>query len=242
MAKIERKNLKIFAENAASTDIGQFGSALAGKKLETGDVEQIQALDAWRDGWQAAAISNNRYPALQERNGVDKVFSYFLSYLLQAGIPEYDNGTTYYIGSFARQPNTANIYISLTDDNLGNLLTSVENWKLLTIVDVDLSNVTTGGIERAVGWGIPDYSAGVSLTTGTFTALNDGCIIATMSSLNNKYKIQLTDSEGEVLIAGKTVGVYADDNSGTLLVKKGQTYYVTNTGAKITYYPMLGEE
>lgn len=111
-------------------------------------------------------------------------------------------------------------------------------------VDLNFNNMNPGQTAKdtIVGWGIPDYSAGVSLTTGTFTALNDGCIVATLSSLNNNYKIQLTDSEGEVLIAGKTVGAYADDNSGTLLVKKGQTYYVTNIGAKITYYPMSGEE
>ena len=151
MAKLPRVTNKLFAENAATDDIGQFGSANAGTKLNTSDVTTIQALQAWKEGWKPAVVGENRYPAIQERNGVDKVFSYQIDYMLQQGIAEYDAGTTYYKGSIIKSLDTNNkpvLYNSLVDDNVGNPLSDNTKWEIYIkddAVNRNLSNLTDEG-------------------------------------------------------------------------------------------------
>lgn len=118
MAKLPRVHQKIFAENAVAKEIGQFGSAVAGAKKETGDIAEIQALEAWEKGWSEATVSKNRYPAMQERNGIDKVITQQLAYMFQEGIPEWDAGTTYYLNSFCQVGGV--IYKSMQDENINH--------------------------------------------------------------------------------------------------------------------------
>ena len=145
MAKLQRVTNKIFANNAQANEIGQFGSAIEGTKLETGDVATIQALQSWLAGWSEAAVSGNRYPALQEMNGVLKVMSYQTATVFQEGIPTFDSGTEYYKGSIVKKDGTFEIYGSLTDDNIGKQLNDETNWLLLC----DLSKLKElgGGLE-----------------------------------------------------------------------------------------------
>lgn len=135
MAKLTRVPAKVFAASAAADEIGQFGSAVAGSKLETADVATIQGLSAWLAGWSEALVSGNRYPALQEMNGLLKVLSYQGAYALQEGIAEYDSATTYFIGSIVKKTGTFEIYGSLTDTNVGNALADGTKWQLLCILD-----------------------------------------------------------------------------------------------------------
>jgi len=145
MAKLTRVPAKVFAASAVSTEIGQFGSAVAGSKLETADVATIQGLSAWLDGWSEALVSSNRYPALQEMNGLLKVLSYQGAYALQEGIAEYDSATTYYIGSIVKKTGTFELYGSLTNDNVGNALTIDTEWKFLVDLNV-LSNTLSNAL------------------------------------------------------------------------------------------------
>jgi len=142
MAKLTRVPAKVFADSAAADEIGQFGSAVAGSKLETADVATIQGLSAWLDGWSEALVSGNRYPALQEMNGLLKVLSYQGAYALQEGVSEYDSATTYYIGSIVKKTGTFELYGSLTDDNAGNALTVGTEWQYLC----DLASISGGGV------------------------------------------------------------------------------------------------
>lgn len=119
MPKLPRVTAKVFASNAAVDDIGQYGSALTGTKVNTGDIATIQALPAYEEGWRAAVISNRNYPTLQEMNGLQKTFSQQIAYTLQTGIPEWDENTTYYANTSFCQVDGV-VYQSLTDDNLGN--------------------------------------------------------------------------------------------------------------------------
>lgn len=135
MAKLPRVTAKVFASNAEEGDIGQFGSALTGSKVQTGDISQIQALPAYETGWRAAVVSDRNYPTLQEMNGLQKTFSQQIAYNLQEGIAEYDANTTYYLGSIVKALNSENqpvLYYSTIDENLGNALDS-ENWAILSI-------------------------------------------------------------------------------------------------------------
>lgn len=131
MARLARKNIKVFALNANVNDVGQFGSALETTKYNTKDVEQIQALESWDNGWVAAALSNNRYPSLQERNGVDYVITYQQAYLMQQGLPEWHNQTEYCKGSIVKQVVGDDIYFyrSIADNNIGHALSDTNYWQ-----------------------------------------------------------------------------------------------------------------
>jgi hypothetical protein len=129
MTTLARKTQKLFAATAA--DVGQFGSAQAGTDVITTDPAVIQALAAWGAGWLSAVLGANKFPALEEMNGIQYVNTYQLVYLLQEGIPEYDAGTTYSQYGICKAPGTFNIYGSLVANNLGNALTNPTYWQLL---------------------------------------------------------------------------------------------------------------
>src|SRR5574344_1846644 len=150
MAKLDRVTAKVFAASAAADEIGQFGSAVAGSKLETSDVATIQGLSAWLSGWSEALVSGNRYPALQEMNGLLKVLSYQGAYALQEGIPEYDAATTYYIGSVVKKTGTFELYGSLTNDNVGNALTADTDWQFLINLS-NIANIIQLGVSSTLG-------------------------------------------------------------------------------------------
>ncbi len=128
MPKLPRVTAKIFASNAATDDIGQYGSALTGTKVLTNDIETIQALPAYEEGWRGAVISNRNYPTLQEMNGLQKTFSQQIAYTLETGIPEWDSNTTYYANTSFCQVDGV-VYQSLTNENIGNNpTTDATNW------------------------------------------------------------------------------------------------------------------
>ena len=109
MTRLKRITNKIFGNTASTTgssdtgpEIGQFGSAKAGTYNATADVETIQALPAYEQGWIGAVIPDQQYPTLPEMTGVNKVLSYQTGYLMQEGIPEWDSGTTYYKNSIVK--------------------------------------------------------------------------------------------------------------------------------------------
>ena len=147
-SNLPRVTQKIFAENT-ETNIGQFGSAKNGSPFRTGDIQQIQALTAWGEGWDAAVISDRNYPPLEEMTGVQKVFSQQIAYILQKGMPEWDSGTTYFQNDMCRVGSM--FYYSKTDNNTGNNPeTDTTNWGRWnpaegTYANIDLSNLSSEG-------------------------------------------------------------------------------------------------
>lgn len=118
MAKISRQPLRLFGGAGNPNNFEQFGSTTAGSTLRTKDIPTIQLLDAWSNGWQDAVIESNKAPFLEDMNAIMYVFGYELAYVLQAGIPEWDPDTTYYVGSYVTYQ--ARIFSSNQDDNIGN--------------------------------------------------------------------------------------------------------------------------
>lgn len=139
MAKILRKNQKIFGKNALSTQIGVFGSLAAGSPTTTTDPETIQSLSNYLGGWFNGVVGSNS-PAIEDMNALHYLYAYQLAYLFQAGVPEYDANTTYYIGSVVNYNNVQ--YQSLTDNNLGNTPAIGVNWQYAT--DSTYSKATAG--------------------------------------------------------------------------------------------------
>lgn len=148
MPEITRKTQKIFASNAVNN--GQFGSAQLGTKVLSNDIDTIQALSAWLNGWNDATISGQKLPTLEEMQGIQYVVTTQLAYLFEKGIPEYDSGTEYYQNSIVRKTGTYELYGSKTDNNAGNALPSQADntdWQyLLDLADASsASNFIWGG-------------------------------------------------------------------------------------------------
>jgi hypothetical protein len=154
MARVARATCLQFAGSAASTDIEQFGSKQqVGTPTYTTSPSVIQGLAAWSDGWSAAIVTANKAPYKQDVNAVDYLFSNFLCYLFQQGIPEWDSGTTYYASPNPSivQYNAGQLYESLQDANVGNAPpagASNAYWQLIT-PGVQAQGVVTGS--RALG-------------------------------------------------------------------------------------------
>lgn len=129
MARLTRKNIKVFAENA--TNNGVFGSLQANNPVTTTDVEAIQSLSAWGEGWDEATVTGEKLPPLEEFQGVQYVTTYQQAYIMQEGLPEWAASVTYYKGSLVKEVTSTGfrIYNSLTDNNTGNLLSDTSNWK-----------------------------------------------------------------------------------------------------------------
>lgn len=129
MPKITRYVQNLFGNLVgAAGNFGKFGSLAAGTPTFTKDPKEIQSLPAWNLGWNAATVGN-KSPALQDRNALDFLIFYQLTYLLQQGIPEWNADTTYFQNQFVAS--AGSIYISKTNDNLNNAVSDTNNWNPL---------------------------------------------------------------------------------------------------------------
>ena len=174
MAKLPRVTTKIFASNAAANDIGQYGSALAGNKLATGDIAQIQALPAFLTGWRAAVLSTRNYPTLQEMNGLQKVFSQQIAYLFEHGVAEYDAASVYYAGDIIKVVTNGvpALKYSVIDNNLGNSVDNTSYWADLP-ANVPIASVNTPGIVQPDGQTITITDGIISANAGANTDLSN---------------------------------------------------------------------
>lgn len=150
MARIPRKNQKIFAMSA--TNNGVFGSAQAGTKVLSNDIEVLQGLAAYLNGWNDATIDSRRFPTLEEMQALDYINTTQLAYIFQEGIPEFNIDTTYYQHSIVKKAGTYELYGSIVDDNVGNALpsgVSDANWQFLQ--DISSPPVVENATETVAG-------------------------------------------------------------------------------------------
>lgn len=129
MARLTRKNLKIFASGASNNGI--FGSLQANNPVTTTDIEQIQSLPAWEAGWNLATETSEMLPPLEEAQAVDYVETYQTAYILQEGVPEWHSSCEYHTGSWVKSNASGEwkLYQSLADNNTGNLVTDTSKWQ-----------------------------------------------------------------------------------------------------------------
>lgn len=119
LPNLERKDLKLFANDAAAQDnIAVFGSLASANPQFSKDIEAIQNLPAFLQGW-AGAITGDASPALEDFNALFYVLFYQMSYLFQKGVAQWKATTDYYKGSFTTDGNGA-LYASIVDNNVGN--------------------------------------------------------------------------------------------------------------------------
>lgn len=151
MANLTRKQQKVFAESAVNN--GQFGSLQLGTKILTSDTDIIQALAAYDNGWDDATLSSEELPAIEEMQGLQFLFSRQIAYLLNKGIPEWEVNTEYFIGDIQREVGGTNLYRSITDNNIGNVVTDVVNWELIGDL-ADLSEIAPAASQGEVDAGV----------------------------------------------------------------------------------------
>lgn len=136
MTRIAPVAQPIFGSNSSNN--GQFGSAVLGTKITSLDPSVIMELPAWETGWSAATVTGQKLPTLEEMQGTMYVATYQIAYLLQEGVPEYNEDTTYFENSIVKETGTYVLYGSLIDDNIGEDLDDPTKWQ--TLVDLDFSN------------------------------------------------------------------------------------------------------
>ncbi|MGM9544496.1 MAG: hypothetical protein ACI3T9_05880 [Romboutsia timonensis] len=253
MAKLERKNFKVFGENAPLDEIGQFGSAKATTKKNTKDIEEIQELDAWSDGWGGAVISNKNYPPMEEMTGAMNVMSYQTAYTLQEGIPEWNKDTTYYKGSIVKnlEGEDVKLYQSISNDNLNNPLSNTDNWSEISfgtgleVCDIGMALYVdeTKGLRRYLNGQVVDINANtqafldrlkqIQATNPDYFATEENWQAEALLNIDGcVYKFVLNYADDGVTIISVRLPKYPDYvevDAGNVAVKgNGMTLGLTN--------------
>ena len=131
MTKLAKAAQVVFGSTVAGatgqTGIAQFGSFAAGSPTYSNDPATIQGLTGYRQGWAGATV-NNGVPLIEDENALFYLVTRQLAYLMQAGVAEWDAGTTYYIGSIVNDA-LGNFYRSLTDGNINHAVSDTTNWQ-----------------------------------------------------------------------------------------------------------------
>jgi len=202
MVNIARKTQKIFASLASNT--GVFGSAADNTKILSNDLDVLQSKPAFLQGWIDAVLGTKKFPALEEFQAMDVITTQQIAYILQKGIPEYDAGTTYYVSCVVRQPNTYQLYGSLSDDNTGHPLSDAVNWKPLISLDfvVAPATETVAGIAEIAT--AAEAKAGVDDTRFITPAKLKALLPPT--GVVYAYALGTTAPDGHVMVGGRTIG------------------------------------
>lgn len=127
MAEIPRKAQKLFGSGlSVPGNVGVWGSTKAGTPVYSGDLATIQS-SAWLQGFNGEIVGN-RSPVMEEMNGAFFLFAQQLAYILQSGVPQWDNTTVYFTNNFVRVGIV--LYVSQTNNNTGNdPTTDTNNWQ-----------------------------------------------------------------------------------------------------------------
>ncbi len=212
MAALDRKFLKQFAEQGAAQFFHKFGGFQSGDNSETKDVEELQSLSAFTQGWQNACENGMKLPALEEMNALFYVFGYFLKYLMQTGIPEWNAQEEYKAGAVVKYNKT--IYTAQVD-NLNVVPGSNGNWDAPFSVNYNLQarmlsikdNTDTTGLQL-------DYSI-VGLIRNS-SLINARWLDVINTANANKPAPNTLLKEGDIGIAYQT-GVFLEVKTGDLL-------------------------
>ena len=211
MAKLDRVHQKIFASTAPSSDIGVIGSLHEGNPTEAASVQDIQSLAAFEAGIRSIVIGENS-PIIEEDNALYKLITYQLAYLLQNGVPDWSDSTTYYEDQFCK--NNGIIYRSKEDSNTGNDVSNTLFWEECVLApskmqdqiiparkvskNIFLQNILTGG---GFPQGPISYGVDVPLYWGGTTTFGIMGRLGQFSGFTVKYS--KTVAQGEITLLVK---------------------------------------
>lgn len=214
MSKITRKFMKIFGQNAGAEQIEEFGSLAAGSPVYTSDPEAIQSLSNYLSGWFAGVVGSNA-PAIEDLNALCFLYAYQLSYLMQAGVAEWNTATIYYTGSLVSS--AGQIYVSLTDTNVANAVTDSAFWKLFSasIKQIVLPSAQGTPSIFVAPPGVKSVNVRVVKSIPTIVA----------NSVNSQTLMSLR-SDGQMVVWGNNTGGLLGD--GTLIGKSSPVLVAQN--------------
>ena len=134
MAKLPNKKMRVFGEAGETTDFAQFGSLAANNIAYTKDPELAQSLPNYLNGWRSAVIGQNA-PTIEDMNALFHMITYQIAYLKQQGVAEWDEQTTYHIGSLVSLRGI--LYYSIVNNNLNDdpLRSDSDAWEPLSFRD-----------------------------------------------------------------------------------------------------------
>jgi len=149
MAALTRVTQKQFGVDGTSGYFGQFGSKAAGSPTNTKDPATIQSLAAFTNGLQSAILAGN-IPCLEDMNSLFLLSFRQLAYIFEQGVAEYDAGTEYNTGAYAKASGV--LYVSIADANTGNApASSPTKWTAYS----DLYGTPTGTVQAYAGSASP---------------------------------------------------------------------------------------
>lgn len=212
LPNLERKDLKLFANDAAAQDnIAVFGSLASANPQFSKDIEAIQNLPAFLQGW-AGAITGDASPALEDFNALFYVLFYQMAYLFQKGVAQWKATTDYYKGSFTTDGNGA-LYASIVDNNVGNDPATDDgtHWNEFPTPQEVASKVSKSGDTMTGALNVPTPSESENSTVVPTTAW---------------VKKFLNDKLGKVYFSQSSL---AKDNAGALPLFTGETITSANT-------------
>lgn len=223
MARITRKNQKVFAGNANADQIAVFGSMKTGTPVYSSDLDSLQSAD-YSEGW-ADAILNDKAPYLEEMNGVQYGLSSQIAYILQQGMAiEYNAATTYYKGSVVAVINNGIVtyYKSIADDNQGYPVTNTSKWQLDSISKIETYYTNlTNAINQCVKLTGAQTVAGNKTFTGTTslkkTSISDTLTVSGGATFTGTTKVPNSVTAGTALALAERGTNYIKFGDGTIL-------------------------
>lgn len=210
MPRLTRVNQKVFASQA--TNNGVFGSLQANNPQTSNDVAVLQSLPAFLTGWDDAIEQGDKLPPLEEFQGIQYAISYQQAYMLQEGIAEWNEDTTYYKGSFCKtiSGSSFKLYCSLLDNNLNKVTTNTTYWKkVMDSDDLYTLQSTTNAL-------IPTLLSTLYPVGAIYIGTQETCPLATLMSGTTWEKI-----EGRYLLASGTLNGTSEEYSATNTVSAG---------------------
>lgn len=222
MAKLPRVLAKVFGSGAGGAEIGVFGSFAAGSPATTTSPLTAQSLSNWLSGWYSAVVGDNS-PAIEDLNSVAFVMGYQIAYLMQAGIPEYDSTTPYYINSLCMDG--GRLFKSLTDGNTGNPTTDTTNWSLFVtgrnVVSKVFGDSPFSGLTGEV---IAYDCSGGNSQVNLPTAVGKSGEVITVKKTDSSVNLITIDGNASETIDGELTLVLTDQNESATLVSNGTNW------------------
>lgn len=184
MALLTRALQKIFGSTGGTTEFGQVGSKAAGSPVTTKNLETIQSLSQYDQGLNAIVSDQGTsvLPYLEDINSLHFLETSQLAYLMQSGIPEWDDATEYYqnVSLVLHDGNIwVDIFGTVGTPNLNyEPTTNLDKWRAITVVatledsgaaDAYVLTTQEGAVPAAYLDGMKIYFKAANSNTGAST-------------------------------------------------------------------------
>lgn len=174
--------LKQFAGSA--TNNGAFGAAQAtGAGVQpVANIEDVQSLAAFEQGWNSATLTADKLPALEEMQGLEAILCKAIKENYSEGIPLWINGETYYQYSFVNYNGV--IYYNTTGSyTANNPATDTTNWAQYKPATAGAAD--TAAVADKLGLStVGSATQGIYLNNGVPTPMTTGFANQDLSNLS----------------------------------------------------------